>query len=110
MLINKDTIRSMETLTEEERNNPELIRNRKEYKDAPVSVYYGSEKEGLINTCLDCKKRNVCKQHFDAEWQQKWLRKCASDAKATVGLTKEEIEKLKTNVFIIVNCVNKEKR
>lgn len=61
MFIDKDTISSIEMMTEEERQNPSLVRNREDFKSSSISVYYGSAKPELTHTCLTCKKtRYLC--------------------------------------------------
>ncbi len=109
MFIDKDTISSIEMMTEEERQNPSLVKNREDYKNSPISVYYGSAKPELTHTCLNCKKHKFCVDARYAEQQDKWLRENANNPFITAGLDPVELEKFKHNVFIIINCKFKEK-
>lgn len=109
MFINKDTISSIETMTEEERNDPYLVKNRKEFKNSPISVYYGSAKPELAHVCLTCKKHGTCVNASDVERQGEWLKENVNNPFVTAGMNTEEIKKLKQNVFIIINCKFKEK-
>ena len=108
MFIDKDNVSSIEMMTEEERQHPELVKNRDDYRNAPISVYYGSAKPELTHICLNCKKYGTCVDAQEAEQQEKWLRESACNPFITAGMNPEELEKLKHNVFIIINCKFKE--
>ena len=108
MFIDKDTISSIEMMTEEERQDPSLVKNREDFKSSPISVYYGSAKPELTHTCLTCKKHGICVDALDAEQQERWLKEGANNPFITAGMNAEEVEKLKQNVFIIINCKFKE--
>jgi hypothetical protein len=110
MFLNEKNIEDMQVLTEEERQNAELIKQRQDYKSSPVSVYYGSDKDELDNVCLTCKKYLTCQDRIQAEEQGNMLRNAANIKKFTEKFSEEEIEKLKNNVFIIIKCINKEER
>jgi hypothetical protein len=109
MFIDKDTISSIEMMTEEERQDPSLVKNREDYKNSPISVYYGSAKPELTHTCLNCKKHGTCADALGVERQGKWLKENVNNPFVTAGMNTEEIKKLKQNVFIIINCKFKEK-
>lgn len=95
-------------LTEEEKQNPELIKKNELYGKSPISVYYGSAKEGIVDTCLTCKKQKSCKEHREVVYRAIMLKNYSKDPKYTVGFTEEEAVKLQNNVFIVINCINKE--
>jgi hypothetical protein len=99
-------------MTDEERVNPSLLKERKEVKENPISVYYGSAKKELQNVCETCKKRMTCKEGNEIKMQDNLLRSAANDKTAIHSLFEEfpedVIEKAKSNVFIVVNCIYKE--
>ena len=95
-------------LTDEERNNPELIKERESYKDSPVSVYYGSKKEGMENACETCKKVSVCPNYKEVVYKETMLKEMTKNIKNIKGFTRDEVEKLKNNVFIVIKCIDKE--
>lgn len=97
-----------EVLTDEQRQNPELMKNSDLYQKCDVSVYYGSMKDGIENVCLTCKKRIKCEDYYDIVTRQEHLRKATYNPKFAYGFKQEELEKLRNNVFIAIKCVNKE--
>lgn len=107
-MFNKDNIKDIATMTEEERQNPELLKQRKAYKETPIAVYYGSPKEGLTDVCLTCKKRSHCKYNFETKERGMQLRRAADVSEFTEGLTDKEILKIRMNILIIINCMFKE--
>lgn len=108
MFIDKYTISSIEMMTEEERQNPSLVKNREDYKNSPISVYYGSAKPELAHVCLTCKKHGTCADALGVERQGEWLKENVNNPFVTASMNTEEIKKLKQNVFIIINCKFKE--
>lgn len=108
MFLDKDTVSNIDMMTEEERQNPNLIKEREIFKQSPISVYYGSAKPELTHTCLTCKRHNRCEDAKNAEQQERWLRDNAEYLSDKAGLNRKEIDKIKHNVFIIVSCIFKE--
>ncbi len=95
-------------MTEEERQDPSLLKQRPEVQETPYAVYYGSEKKELEYVCKTCKNRHDCKAYEDAQIQQEFLRNAVKDKELINHIphkfSEEELEKLKHNVFIIVKC------
>ena len=95
-------------MTEEERQDPSLLKQRPEVQETPYAVYYGSEKKELEYVCKTCKNRNDCGAYEDAQRQQEFLRDVVKNEELINNIphkfSKEELEKLKNNVFIIVKC------
>jgi hypothetical protein len=110
MFIDKNSIKSVEVMTEEERNNPSLIKQRKDYISSPISVYYGSPKDEIKHVCVDCKKKNHCKECLEIEIQDRWLRENANNPFINVGLTSEQKKKMSGNVLVIAKCIFKEEK
>lgn len=112
----KEMIDDIQVLTEEERQDSSLVKQRQDYKDSPVAVYYGSEKDELDNVCLTCKKYLNCKDRIDVQEQEELLISALNNPNMIKRLynnkdfSEKDIEKLKNNVFIIINCINKEER
>lgn len=111
-MIHKEDISNIEMMTDEERVNPALLYNRKEVKENPIAVYYGSYKPELKHACDTCKKYKNCQYGKDIILQGNLLREAANDPTmretALKGLPEDAIEKAKTNVFVVVNCIYKE--
>ena len=111
MFFNNDNS-VVEMMTDEERNNPELLKERQGYKDSPVSVYYGSYKKGIVSACLDCKHKDNCTVSKEVARTEIVLKDLANHpdqfADKFEDLPPEAIEKAKTNIFVIVNCIKKE--
>lgn len=108
MFLDKDTVSNIDMMTEEERQNPNLVKEREDFKQSPISVYYGSAKPELTHTCLTCKRHGKCEDARNAEQQERWLRDNAEYLSDKAGLNRKEIDKIKHNVFIIVKCIFKE--
>lgn len=110
MFLNEDL--AIEMMTDEERNNPELLKERQGYKDNPVSIYYGSYKKEIVSACLDCKHKDSCAVSKEIAQMEIVLKDLANHpdqfADKVEDLPPEAIEKAKTNVFVIVNCIKKE--
>lgn len=98
------------TMTEKERQDPSLIKNREEYQNSMISVYYGSAKKELVNTCLDCKKKDTCKEYKDVRHKEYMLQVGLHSPQIVkqMNLTEKDRQKLINNVFMIVNCKIKE--
>lgn len=103
MILEPDSI---EMLTDEERADASLVKNRKDYQTSDVSVYFGSSKKELEEVCITCKKKDMCIQYLDTKYKEKMLRREAYNPQ--VNITQEEREKISNNVFIIVKCNYKE--
>lgn len=99
------------TMTEKERQDPSLIKNREDYQNSMISVYYGSAKKELVNTCLDCKKKGTCKEYKDIREKEYMLQVGLHNPQMVkeMNLTEQDRQKLLNNVFMIVNCKIKEK-
>lgn len=116
LLDKKEVIDDIQVLTEEERQDSSLVKQRQDYKDSSVAVYYGSEKSELDNVCLTCKKYLNCKDRIDVQKQEELLASAINNPSMVKHLcnnkdfSEQDIEKIKNNVFIIINCVNKEER
>ena len=96
------------TMTEEERQNPNLIKNKKEFQQTPVSIYYGSPKKELVDVCLTCKHILNCTERYQVKIDNMRLKQALNDKEIIEKLSEQEIEKVKKNVYIVVNCINKE--
>lgn len=109
-MFSKHNIGSIQVMSDEERKNPKLIKERQDFKENPISIYYGSEKKDLVDVCANCKKRHKCNDYFNTKEQAMQLRRAADISELTMDLSPEEIEKLRSNVFIVVNCIYKEEK
>ena len=97
-------------MTEKERQNPSLLKDREEYQNSLISVYYGSAKKELVNVCLDCKRKDECKSYKDVR-QEEYMLQVGLRSKQImneINISEEERQKLMNNVFIVVNCKIKE--
>lgn len=103
MILEPDSI---ETLTDEEREDASLVKNRKDYQTSDVSVYFGSSKKELEEVCITCKKKDTCIQYIDTKYKEQMLRGEAYNPQ--INITQEEREKISNNVFIIIKCNHKE--
>ena len=98
------------TMTEKERQDPSLLKNREEYQNSMISVYYGSAKKELVNTCLDCRKKDTCSEYKDIRYKEYMLQVGLHNPQIVkeTNITEQERQKLLNNVFMIVNCKIKE--
>ena len=101
-------------LTEEEKINANLVKDRKDFKESPVSIYFGSKKEGLDDVCQTCSKCNTCKMYKDILNMRHTILSTLKDEsfishiKSKENFTNKEIEKVKNNVYMAINCIFKE--
>ena len=108
-MFHKDKLNeNLQVLSEEERKNPGLVKQRQNFKESHVSIYYGSAKKELEDVCINCKKKNKCIDYFNIKEQEMQLRRAADISEITAGFSQKEIDKLKHNVFIAINCIYKE--
>ena len=112
--MNREDVK-IAVLTKEERQNSSLVKEREEFKQGDVSIYFGSKKEGLNNVCLSCKKKSFCKQNKEIKTMAKKLKENAFNPFIPLEYDKKEYsseeearEKIFNNVFIAINCKHKE--
>ena len=104
----------IDMMTDEERKDPNLIKHREGYKNTPVSVYYGSPKKELEDVCLDCKKNKNCEQYKDIIFKRRFISTIIKDERMSKefqlqnNMTDADIEKIRGNVFIVINCIERE--
>lgn len=92
-------------MSDEEKRNPTLLFERDNYKDAPV-CYFGSKKSVLRNICLSCYKKDSCYQYKDITNKAELIKASVNNPDIGMSLTIEEKEKLRNNVFIVIECPN----
>lgn len=95
-------------MTEEERQNPSLVKQRAEYNEAPISIYFGSHKDELVDVCLSCKKKDKCEDYKEITRQRQFLKDNAYNPFILVELGKEERDKMANNDYFAINCKEKE--
>lgn len=101
-------------LTEEERLDANLVKNRKDFKENPISIYFGSKKEGLDDVCETCSRSDICEMHKDiVNTRHKILSSLKDESfisqmKDENNFTNKELEKVKNNVYMAINCIFKE--
>ena len=93
-------------LTDEERADVSLIKNRKEYQKSNISVYFGSPKKELEEVCITCKKKNKCKQYLDIKYKEQVAHRMAYSPH--IDISQAQREKIFHDVLIIVKCNYKE--
>ena len=102
-MFSKDNIKT-QMMSEEELKDPTLIKKASE--ENPIICYFGSKKEGIENACLKCKKRLRCNHFFELEIQKMEMRKLLKNEDYLHNnFTDKEIEKIKTNILVIADCV-----
>lgn len=104
----KDVMDNLKVMSDEERNDPSLVKKREDFNNTQIAIYYGSAKSELAEACITCKRKNHCIHYFDAKEQNMQLKRSADISEFTEGLSPAEIEKIRNNVYIIVNCIFKE--
>lgn len=97
---------SIEMMTDAERADASLVKNRKDYQTSDISVYFGSSKKELEEVCLTCKKKDECVQYLDTKYKEQILRREAYNPQ--IEISQADREKISNNVFIIVKCNYKE--
>lgn len=112
--MNREDVK-IAVLTKEERQNSSLVKEREEFKQGDVSIYFGSKKEGLNNVCLTCKKKSSCETFKEIKTMARKLKENAFNPFIPLKYDKEEYsseeearEKIYHNVFIAINCKHKE--
>lgn len=97
---------SIEMMTDAERADASLVKNRKDYQTSDISIYFGSSKKELEEVCITCKKKDKCIQYIDTKYKEQILRREAYNP--NVNISQADREKVSNNVFIIVKCNYKE--
>ena len=97
---------SIKIMTDTERTDASLVKNRKDYQTSDVSVYFGSPKKELEEVCITCKKKDECIQYIDTKYKEQILHREAYNPQ--IDIPQVDREKISNNVFIIVKCNYKE--
>ncbi len=105
-------------LTEEERIDANLVKDRKDFKENPIPIYFGAKKEGLDDVCETCSKSDTCKMYKQiVDTRHKISSSLKNESflnkmKKENNFTDKELEKVKNkvknDVYMAINCIFKE--